>query len=95
MQGITESGFEYNINDAVLRDWSFVKAMAEIKYLEESDSEEIDFINISAKLEKILFKDGGKAFEKHIASLNDGFVPTDVLIKELFEIIKSRPETKN
>lgn len=95
MVGTTSSGFKFDISDDILKDWRFVKCMAEFKNLEESDSQEVDFINATAKLESILFKDKGKAFEKHIASQNDGLIPTDVLMTEIFEIIQSNDEVKN
>lgn len=95
MKGTTTSGFEFEIDDRILTDWRFVSELTNLKDLEDSDSKEIDFIGSMKNIEKLIFKDNGKAFEKHIASQNDGAVPTDVLLKELLEIIKSKAETKN
>lgn len=95
MKGTTTSGFEFEIDDRILSDWRFVSEMANLKDLEDSDSKEVDFIVSMKNVEKLIFKDNGKAFEKYIASQNDGTVPTDVLLKELLEIIKSKAETKN
>ena len=67
-----------------------------LKDLEEnSESVELDFVSIMSEMEKILFSDKGKSLEKHIAKLNDGTIPTDVLLKELIEVIKTNEETKN
>lgn len=94
IKGVTSSGFEYEINENIKQDWRFVQKLTKLKELEESDSKEIDFINIMADMESLIFADKGKAFEKHIASKNDGLVPTLVVLKELLEIIKNK-ETKN
>lgn len=94
IKGTTSSGFEYEINENIKKDWRFIQKLTRLKELENSDSKEIDFINIMADIEALIFADKGKAFEKHIASKNDGIVQVDVILKELLEIIKS-DATKN
>lgn len=96
LEGRTSTGYEFSIDDSVLKDWRLVRNLAKLESLEESsEAIEIDFINVMAEVECIMFKDKGKALEKHIQSLNDGTIPTDVLLKELIEILKSNTQTKN
>lgn len=95
MQGSTSSGFKCEIDDSVLHEWDFIKAMVKLKNLEDTDSKEIDFVMISIEIENLIFPDKGKAFEKHIAETNGGKKPTDVVIKELYEIIQSNDQLKN
>lgn len=96
LNGRTSTGFEFLISDSVLSDWRLVRNLAKLETLEENpEAIEIDFINVMAEIESIMFKDKGKALEKHIQSQNEGAVPTDVLLKELIEIIRSNNQTKN
>ena len=96
IEGSTSTGYSYCIEDKVLKDWRFVRCLSQLKDLEEnSESVEFDFVSIMSEMEKILFSDKGKSLEKHIAKLNDGTIPTDVLLKELIEVIKTNEETKN
>ena len=46
-------------------------------------------------IETILFDDKGKTFEEHIRKSNSGLMPTDIVLSELLEVIKSKPEIKN
>ena len=92
--GVTQSGFNYEIDENLKNDWRFISTLTKLKELEDSDSAEVDFINVMADIEKMLFADKGKAFEKHIAKLNEGRVPIDIVLTELLEIIKN-DETKN
>ena len=94
IKGKTSSGFKYKLNDNIKKDWRFIQKLTKLKEIEDSASKEIDFINIMAEIESIIFEDKGKAFEAHIAKNNDGIVPIDIALKELLEVIKG-DETKN
>lgn len=94
IKGVTSSGFKYEIDENIKKDWRFIQKLTKLKELEDSDSKEVDFINIMADIEKLIFADNGKAFEKFIASKNDGHMPTDIVLKELIEIIRG-DDTKN
>lgn len=97
--GTTESGFNYRIDKNILADWRIVKLYAELQELSDvgdDDAEDaLKFIGIMAKIEALLFKDKGKAFEKHILKNNNGLVAPVVAMKELMEILKSSKESKN
>lgn len=93
--GTTSSGFEYSIDERVFKSWAVVSLLGELAKLEESDSTEIDFINVMAELERNLFTDKGKALEKHIKAANDGFAPTAEVLKNLIEIVQSSQQLKN
>ena len=96
IKGETSSGFEFEIDERILKDWGFIKKLSKLKELEDnSESMEVDFINIMADIENIIFVDKGKAFEEHIAKKNEGMMPVDIVLKELLEVIKGKKETKN
>ena len=96
IKGKTSSGYEFEINEEIMKDWRFVKKLSKLKELEEdSDSIEIDFINIMSDIETILLEKKKKTFEEHIRKSNSGLMPTDIVLSELLEVIKSKPEIKN
>lgn len=88
MQGITKSGFEYDIDDRVLKDWRFAAAMA--KWNSKKSVEQLEGIQTVVEM---LF--GGFDSEKynffmnHIASQNDGFVPAQTVMSEINEIFEN------
>lgn len=99
IKGITSSGYKYEIEEERLQDWRLLKALAKFKGMSEDDTVEdeqaFEIIEIMGTVEEIIFKDKGKAFEKHILKKNNGIVAPVVALKELFEIIKSHQSTKN
>lgn len=95
MKGVTESGFEYEIEDGKLSDWRVVKKLAKLTELASEDEEDaLKFINIMSDIEEIIFKDKGRAFENHILRHNNGAVAPAVAIKDLLSIFKNS-KTKN
>ena len=96
--GTTSSGFNYKIDRSILGDWRLVKLYAELQRLSDVDEdgeETLKFIGIMADIEALMFKDKGKAFEKHILKNNDGIVAPVVALQELMEILKSSKQSKN
>ena len=87
MQGITASGFEYEIDERVFTDWRFTVALTGMR----SGKTEFEKIEASQKLVTLLF--GAENLDKymeHIASKNDGYVPTEVIMTEVKEILSSQ-----
>lgn len=87
--GQTKTGFNYEIDERAVTDWRFVKLVPAIE-----NGTEYEQAAALLDVEKMLFKDSGKALEAHIASLNDGFVPSDALMEEVIEILTSDDEIK-
>lgn len=94
IKGVTASGFHYELKEGIEKDWRLVQCLTKLKELEDSDSEEIEFINSMATIEKLIFTDKGKALEKYLASKNNDVIPTDEMLKELLDILKN-DSTKN
>lgn len=97
--GVTSSGYKYKVNEDILSDWRVVKELAKLKGFEDIDEEDtdriLDFINVMASVEGLIFKDGGKGLEKHILRHNNGVVAPLVLFQDLMDIFKASKEAKN
>lgn len=90
IEGKTKSGFKYRIDERVLDDWRLIEA------IRDSDSEDGSaairgMVNIS----NLLLGDQADALKKHIADRNDGFIPKDVMVNTMIEIVQSSKELKN
>lgn len=96
INGITSSGFHYEIDENRLSDWRVVKKLSKLKNIKEESSESaLEFISIMSDIEELIFDDGGDAFESHILKKNDGYVAPAVALRELLEILQSNKTTKN
>ena len=87
IHGTTDSGFEYWIDKRVFNDWRFVTLTG--KMTKGSEIEQITAVETALKM---LFGDAYDTLLNHIAEKNDGFVPSDKIVEEFVQIIKS---TKN
>lgn len=85
VKGKTTSGFAFEIDSDVFKDWRFLEA------LEDATSDDgAEQLRASMKLVKVLFNDAKQkdAFYEFLAKQNDGRVPVDVVGKEVGEIMK-------
>jgi hypothetical protein len=93
MKGKTTAGFEFDIPDDSLKDWDVVRNLSALEGIANEDENDpttlAHLINILSNIEIALFKDGGRAFEKHLRKENDGKLPTDKVLVELIEVLKS------
>lgn len=90
MKGVTESGFEYDIEEEKLSDWRVVKKLAKLTELaSEDEGDALRFINIMSDIEELIFKDKGRAFENYILRQNNGTVAPAVALKDLISIFKN------
>lgn len=89
LAGKTKSGFEYEIDERAKNDWRFVKLIPLLKSGSDDEQAQALFDVVS-----MLFKDNGVALEAHIAAQNDGFVPSDIFIDEVIEILTSDDDLK-
>ena len=91
MQGITKSGFEYNIDERILTDWRFTTAAAKA-----GSGSDVEVLSAAQKMvEMMLGEEQLNKLVDHIASQNDGFVPTDALMNTAKEIIEANKKIKN
>ena len=78
----TKSGFECNINERKLKDWTFAKALAKCDSGDESQAlEGATFI-----VPFLLGKDGEEALMEHLKD-DEGIVETAAILREVKEII--------
>ena len=86
MQGKTKSGFEYEIDDRILSDWRYTMALTKCQH--PSDIKKLEG---ATEMVQLMFGDEGlEKFMAHIAELNDGFVPIDVVMDEVKSIFESK-----
>lgn len=88
--GTTSSGFAFSMDERVLEDWRFLQAIADIDS-EDGTRVVTGTTNIA---ELVLGKEGTKKLQEHIMKDNDGFVPAQLVQKEIIEIINQSKETK-
>lgn len=87
----TKSGFKAEIDERALKDWRFTQAL--VKTQKGSDYDKLEGANAIADL--LMGPENVSALCDHIAKANDGFVPTDIFMAELSEVILSVKQTKN
>lgn len=85
MQGKTRSGFEYDIDDRILKDWRFINALTKCQ-----NSEGIKQLEGMQGMVNLLFGNKLEDFMKHIAEQNDGFVPTEAIMADVQDIFESK-----
>lgn len=84
VKGKTTSGFAFEIDSNVFKDWRFLKAVRKAN----ADGEEA--LEASIDMVTILFNDQKEEdrFYDFLAGQNDGRVPVEVVGKEVGEILK-------
>lgn len=93
MKGTTSSGFEYEINEAIVKDWRFTKAIA----LADSEDETAKLRGYTKLVQLLLGRDGEKKLEKHVMT-EDGMIPLESINREVLEMmhaLRQNPESKN
>ncbi len=91
MTGKTKSGFKYDVDERVLTDWRFTLAIS--KTQSGDDIQKLE--GAKDMVELLLGKEGHQALINHVAKANDGFVPADVFMAEVTEIMQGSTKTKN
>lgn len=87
----TKSGFDAVVDPRILSDWRFTMAIS--KTNSESDLDKLAGVQEMATL--LLGKEQLERLMAHIAAKNDGYVPSEVVVAEVREILESVKETKN
>lgn len=85
MRGVTKSGFEWDVNAERLDDWEILEIL--------SDMEDGKMLAAPKLLKKVL-GDKSRDLLDHCRK-DDGTVPTQAVLDEVFEIIGSLKEGKN
>ena len=85
MQGITKSGYQYAIDDRILKDWRFVSALTKC----QQDKTTFGSLEGVQEMTRLLFGDKFDEYMEFIKSKNDGFCPSDVIMEEVKEIFEN------
>lgn len=83
VEGKTQSGFEFQINEKIFNDWDFV-TLADALRNGQATMKEINELFVM-----VLGADGFDNLKKHIREANDGIVDAEVMEAEFAEIIQS------
>lgn len=83
VEGKTQSGFEFQINEKIFNDWDFV-TLADALRNGQTTMREINELFVM-----VLGADGFDNLKKHIREANDGIVDVEVMKAEFAEIIQS------
>ena len=86
----TTSGFKYEIDERIKKDWDFLKA---VTHLQEKPSE-VGIDDIENLATMLLGEKGFQDLRDHVISKNDGFCLVDEMTKEITEIIKGDDSVK-
>lgn len=84
MQGETKSGFKYEIDDRVLKDWRFIEAITEA-----DKGKGVAQLEGARKMIHLMFGDDYDKFMDHISEQNEGFVPAEAVMAEVKEIFEN------
>lgn len=90
MQIKTKSGFKCEINDNVLEDWRFTKAVARAH--SEDDNERMI---AAVDLVSLILRDNENDYYKFVEKKNNGIVTEDTVTKDLQSIIEQIKSLKN
>ena len=90
MKVTTKSGFKCDINDKVLDDWRFARAVARTHSDDENER-----INAAVDLVSLILRDNEEAYYKYVEKKNDGIVSEDIVTSDLVSIIEKIKALKN
>lgn len=86
----TKSGFKCEIDEKVLDDWRFAKAVV------EAHSKNNDLrAKAAVDMVHLVLRDNEDAFYEHLAKKNGDIITEDVVVKDLGEIISQLKSIKN
>ena len=86
MKGKTSTGFEFEVNDEQLDDWTL------LKYLRKVDQGEVQYMIDAVPL--LLGEEQEQHLEKHLYDL-EGSVKATSMAREVSEIMQSNKDLKN
>jgi hypothetical protein len=84
MQGTTKSGFNYSVDDRVLKDWRFTIALSKCR-----KGDAMTQLEGMHEMVHLVFGDKYDEFMEHMASKCEGYIPTDAVMAEVNEIFES------
>lgn len=91
IKGKTKSGFSFEVDERIVKDYSFVKLVAAVGAENASDTDV--FINSEAMMERLLGKKGKQALIKHVE--NDGISDIEEVYTEFSEVLEAIKSNDN
>ena len=91
MEGKTKSGFKFKVDERIFGDWRFTCAVSRTQ--SSSDLEKL--AGAREMCELLLGEEGHADLMNHVAKANDGFVPADMFMAEVAEIMQASTKAKN
>lgn len=85
MQGTTKSGYQFDINNRILKDWRFVSALTKC----QQSKTEFGKLEGVQEMVSLLFGDKYEEYLKHVASKNDGYCDSDFIMADIKDIFES------
>lgn len=85
MQGTTKSGYEFDIDNRILKDWRFVSALTKC----QQSKTEFGKLEGIQEMVRLLFGDKYDEYMEFVASKNDGFCDSDIIMDEIKGIFES------
>ena len=86
----TKSGFKFGLDEKIFDSWKMLKA------IRNADSPDpVRKIDGVVSIEEMLLGDLTDEYENHIAEMNDGHVPADIVSDDMIGILEARKELKN
>jgi hypothetical protein len=86
MQGITRSGYQFDIDDRILSDWRFTVALTKCQKMKD----QFEGLEGIQEMVRLLFGNKYEDFLKFISDKNDGYVPAEVIMAEVQDIFESK-----
>lgn len=81
--GTTSQGFKFKVNEKLLNDWRFVKAIRR----SESDDQGERLLGVTDIIYMLLGEEQSDKLAEHIAEQNNGIAPVDSMYKAVIEIL--------
>ena len=82
--GKTKTGFEYSIDERIVKDYRYVRALAKLNKGDNAEKfiafDEISTLLLGGKVEDLI---------KHVEGLNGGYAPLEAMAAEMNEIIEA------
>lgn len=88
-EGKTSTGFKYSVNEKLIKDYRFVKLLAELDAIEDKEDSRA-FLLCSELITKLLGDDGEERVLKHVEK--DGIALPEDVYRELGEILRALEE---
>jgi len=92
LKGKTQSGFEYNVDEKMTKDWRFIRLVK--KMTKGSNEDQIAALD-DALIMVLGSEEEADRLLQHIEKQNEGYAPADKVVEEFNEIISSINEEKN